>query len=207
MRLVWYGHACFGLYSDVGSIIFDPYMPNRVPGLTLPELSADLVVSSHEHFDHFYPEGVKLTGNSPDIDIHQISCYHDEKQGSLRGMNKMSVVTVENLRILHLGDLGHVPTEEQYAKMGKIHVLLLPVGGYYTIDAQQAKQIADRLQPDRIVPMHYRLGEEGLQTLDEIEAFLKFYPKDQILYLNNQELDLSSPITHKVIVFPWPNKK
>ena len=137
MKLTWCGHSCFLLESRSGSVVFDPYAPGSVPGLVLPTLRADAVICSHEHADHFYPEGVELSGRKPDFEIRQFDCWHDDARGAKRGKNMMTLVEADGLRVLHMGDLGHMLSPEQLAALGRVDVLMIPVGGFYTIDARQ----------------------------------------------------------------------
>lgn len=88
MKLTWCGHSCFLLESRSGSVVFDPYAPGSVPGLVLPTLRADAVICSHEHADHFYPEGVELSGRKPDFEIRRFDCWHDDVKGAKRGKTR-----------------------------------------------------------------------------------------------------------------------
>lgn len=92
MKLIWYGHACFELKSSSGSVVFDPYCPGSVPGLSLPELNADAVICSHGHSDHNCSEAVKLSGREPEFKVTQIPVFHDDRGGRLRGKNLCSIV-------------------------------------------------------------------------------------------------------------------
>lgn len=106
MKLTWCGHSCFLLESRSGSVVFDPYAPGSVPGLVLPTLRADAVICSHEHADHFYPEGVELSGRKPDFEIRQFDCWHDDARGAKRGKNMMTLVEADGLRVLIWATLG-----------------------------------------------------------------------------------------------------
>ncbi len=172
MKLTWYGHSCFLLETGDGSVVFDPYEPGSVPGSDLPALTADAVLCSHDHSDHNYAAGVTLTRRTPSFTVEILDCFHDEARGSLRGTNKIHVVNADGLRIAHLGDLGHMLSDEQFAKLGKIDVLLIPVGGYFTIDATAARKIADRIQPAVVIPMHYRGEGYGYEVIDTVLPFL-----------------------------------
>lgn len=175
MTLTWNGHSCFTFDTDEGVVVFDPYEPDYVPGLHLPELAADAVLCSHGHNDHCWPQGVRMTRRAVGFTVEVVDTFHDGEGGSLRGENKVHIVDVHGFRLAHLGDLGHVLTAEQLQAMGKIDVLLIPIGGYYTIDALQAKEVCDLLQPRIIVPMHYRKGEMGFDLIAEPEAFTDLY--------------------------------
>jgi L-ascorbate metabolism protein UlaG (beta-lactamase superfamily) len=173
MTLTWYGHSCFLLESDEGSAVFDPYAPGSVPGLTLPTLTADAVFCSHQHADHNYAKGVALSGKNPAFKICRLDCFHDDAKGALRGQNRITVIEAENLRVAHFGDLGHMLSDKQLAKLGKIDVLLIPVGGYYTIDAVTAHALAEKIKPRVVIPMHYRGEGFGYDVISLVDDFLK----------------------------------
>ena len=204
MVLKYYGHACFKLESAAGSVVFDPYVSGYVPGFSLPPLDADLVISSHEHSDHYAPDSVKLSGKEHKFTVEQIETFHDEEGGALRGKNIVSVVNAEGLRIAHLGDLGHELSDTQLEKLGKPDVLMIPVGGFYTIDAVAAKNIVDACSPRLVVPMHYREGERGLQVIAEVESFLKLFPESEVRRLSESRLELTDEALKGVCLFALP---
>lgn len=203
MKLTWNGHSCFTFDTDEGTVVFDPYETDYVPGLHLPALSADTVLCSHEHNDHCYPQGVLNTRRLPGFTVETVDTKHDGEGGSLRGENKVHIIDVNGFRLAHLGDLGHVLTAEQVQQMGQIDVLLVPIGGYYTIDAIQAKQVCDLLQPRVIVPMHYRKGEMGFDLIAEPEAFLAMF--DAVTVIDGHTLELSDAL-QGVFMFARPNQ-
>lgn len=203
MTLTWNGHSCFTFDTDEGVVVFDPYEPDYVPGLHLPALSADTVLCSHEHNDHCYPEGVLNTRCLPGYRVEVVETKHDGEGGSLRGDNKVHIIDAGGFRLAHLGDLGHVLTAEQVQAMGHIDVLLTPIGGYYTVDAAQAKEICDLLQPRIIVPMHYRKGEMGFDLIAEPEAFLNLF--DGYTVLEGHTLELTDAVSG-VVMFACPRQ-
>lgn len=186
MDIYWYGQACFKLKGKGATVIVDPFDPDFV-GLKLPkEVSGDVCLSSHDHQDHnncrgiVNPSGGKAYEFSDPgeyevggVVISTISSFHDDSQGGERGKNIIFHIMFDNLDIVHLGDLGQSKlTEEQVAEIGECDVLLIPVGGTYTIDAKGASDIVAQLEPKIIIPMHY--GIEGLKfPLDGVEKFLK----------------------------------
>lgn len=190
MKLTWLGHACFMLESRDGSIVFDPYAPNYVPGFELPELKADVCVCSHRHEDHYYPQAVQLSEQPHTLVIEQIPCFHDEKGGSLRGENLVSIVTAEGLRAAHLGDLGHMLIGEQLERMGKIDVLMIPIGGFYTIDSKTAAEIVKKLAPKVVVPMHYKGEGFGFDVLETRDDFLKMM--DNVKYFDGRSINIDA---------------
>ena len=172
MNLIWNGHSCFTLKTAEGSVVFDPYRDGSVPGLSPIRLTADLVLCSHDHRDHGARELVGLTGRTPSFSVETISTFHDPEGGALRGTDTIHIVAAEGMRLAHLGDLGCIPTPEQLDRLRGLDVLLIPVGGYYTIDASQAQELAEELKPRIVVPMHYRSDTFGYEVIARLEDFL-----------------------------------
>jgi len=183
MKLKWYGHAAFLITSDQGTkIITDPYEPGGFGGAIaygpIPD-QADIVLVSHDHADHNYVQGLK---GKPQIDkgvgshkvknveFKGVAAYHDGQKGSERGQNTIFCFTVDGARVCHLGDLGHVLSEQEAKQVGPVDVLLMPVGGVYTIDPSQATQTAQKLSPKIIIPMHYKTPRCGF-PLAPVEDF------------------------------------
>ena len=172
MNLIWNGHSCFTLETAEGSVVFDPYRDGSVPGLSPIRLTADLVLCSHDHRDHGARELVGLTGRTPSFSVETISTFHDPEGGALRGPDTIHIVAAEGMRLAHLGDLGCIPTPEQLDRLRGLDVLLIPVGGYYTIDASQAQELVEELKPRIVVPMHYRSDTFGYEVIARLEDFL-----------------------------------
>lgn len=204
INLTWHGHACFELSSDAGCIVFDPYANGYFPELPLLRLTADMVISSHRHGDHYAPEAIALTGNEPDATLRQIPCFHDEVRGRKRGDNLISVVELEGRKICHMGDIGHMLSDEQFEFLGDVDVLLIPVGGFYTVDAKTAKALCERINPSVIVPMHYKGEGKGLQNVAPLDDFLSLFPEEDVTFLDKTTVSLDELLNSKVAVFPWP---
>lgn len=173
--LTWYGHSCFGLdFGSGGSVVFDPYSPGSVPGTELPEgLCADLVLCSHQHGDHNAAERVKLSGRKPAFSATPVDSYHDPERGAKRGPNRIYLVEHDGFRAVHLGDLGCSLSREQISLLEKPDLLLIPVGGFFTIGPEEACAVLEQLQPRVAVPMHYRRGGMGYDVLSTLESFLE----------------------------------
>ena len=173
MTIIWYGHSCFLLESLCGSVLFDPFAPGKVPGWEIPALQADKVVCSHGHSDHNWAEGVALTGRPFTGRILQIPSFHDDKRGMLRGKNTITLVEAEELRVVHMGDIGCLLSAEQIEALGRVDVLMRPVGGHYPVDAAQAWEIVRSLRPAIVIPMHYSGRGFGYKVISSVEPFLK----------------------------------
>lgn len=186
MIITWNGHSCFKIESDKSSIVTDPYGDEY--GLKLPRLSADIVTSSHDHNDHNNIKAVKAANsedangpfviNGPgeyeikDTFVYGIPSWHDDKKGTERGANIIYRIEMEGMSIAHLGDLGHMLEQEQIEKLEGIDILMIPVGGNYTIDGKQATQIISQLEPRIVIPMHYSI--KGLKAkIDGLDPFCK----------------------------------
>ncbi len=205
MKLTWYGQSCFLLESQGGSVVFDPYAPGSVPGLELPKLTADITISSHEHADHFYPQAVKLTGRKPELYIKQVSTFHDGKGGSLRGKNRITVVTADGFRVAHFGDIGHMLSPQQLEELGHIDVMLVPVGGYYTIDAKQAWELVKEVRPTVVIPMHYRGAGFGYDVIAPVEDFLNH--AENVKRFDTNVLELNGTLKPITAVLKCPAKE
>ena len=179
----------------------DPYAPGSVKGLKLPEITADAVVCSHRHSDHCCPEAVTLTGLKPGFAMRSIYTFHDESMGAKRGNNLMTVVTAEDLTVAHCGDLGHELNAETLRSLGKIDILLIPVGGVYTLDAKAAKRVCEQIKPTVIIPMHYRCGSVGIQSLAPVDEFLSLFDEAEINRLSSNTLTVEKPLAPSVTVF------
>lgn len=201
MKITWYGHSCFKIESEYGSAVFDPYADGSVPGLELPRgITADAVICSHEHSDHNARELVTLTGREPDFSVRAVETYHDHAHGEKRGKNTISVVTMGDISVAHLGDLGHPLSREQVEAIGEVDVLLLPVGGYYTIDAREALEAADALGARVVVPMHYRGDGFGYDVITTAEDFLALR-SGEIEFLSGNTLEVHENERRRTVVF------
>ena len=201
MKLTWLGHSCFFVQTADGSVVFDPYSDNYVPGYGIIRVTADGVFCSHDHRDHGHAESVTLSGVPLAARMDVVDTFHDEKQGSLRGLNKIHILHAEGMRIAHLGDLGHMPEGEAMDALRGVDALLIPVGGYYTIDAATAKALADACGARVVIPMHYRLGKLGYDVIAELSDYTDRCG-DVIYYPGNTfELTAETPAQTAVLTY------
>ena len=172
MKIEYLGHACFKI--DDGLVI-DPYKDGVVPGLAPLRTSGAKVICTHGHADHSGVECVEIDGSREcELVVEEVPSYHDDQQGALRGPNTIFVVVASSgEKLVHLGDLGHFPNDEQLAKISDADYLLIPVGGYFTIDAKMAIKICEASRPKWIIPMHYRTAESGYPELATVDEFLR----------------------------------
>ena len=167
MKIKWLGHASMLITSSEGlEIITDPYTPAAF-GLKYAPINteADIVTVSHDHADHNNlssvkgsPEIVDRSGahNIKGVEFRGVDCYHDESKGSQRGSNIIFCFTVDHVRVCHLGDLGHTLKPEDLVEIGNVDVLMIPVGGNFTIDAKTAADVCRSIAPRVVIPMHFR---------------------------------------------------
>lgn len=180
MRITWLGHASFLIESGEKKLVTDPY--DKI-GLEFPAVAADVVTTSHSHFDHCAtdkvggtPKVISGTGKFEETPfvIMGFATYHDESKGSERGDNTVYVIEAEGLRVCHLGDLGHQLSDDEAVKFGRVDVLMVPVGGNYTIDAAGAAQVVEVLNPKIVLPMHYKVPGLSLPISSVVDFTNRF---------------------------------
>lgn len=183
MEITYLGHSSFKLKGKTSTVICDPY--SNLIGLKFPKLEADIVTVSHDHADHNNTaeiSGVKKVVSMPGeyeiggVSIFGISSFHDDKKGEERGKNTIFVINIDGVNVCHLGDLGQKTlTESQLSAIGNVDVLLIPTGGTYTIDSEEAAAIVSAIEPQVIIPMHYKqdgLDEKMFSMLEPAEKFV-----------------------------------
>jgi L-ascorbate metabolism protein UlaG (beta-lactamase superfamily) len=182
MKVKWLGHACFLLTSGDGlRVITDPYAVGGGIGYAPIKESADVVVVTHEHGDHNNVSAIQgkpdvIKGNgmkaARGIQFKGIASFHDTCQGRERGTNTIFCFTIDELRLCHLGDLGHVLSTEQVNEIGAVDILFIPVGGFFTIDAATANEVCEQLKPQVIIPMHFKTPKCAY-PIASVDGFLK----------------------------------
>ena len=199
MKIKYLGHAALTITADSGlKIMTDPYATS--PDLTYGKITeaADIVTVSHDHADHANvvavggnPRVVKGVGSFTvgGIEFRGIASYHDDEGGRMRGGNTIFCFEVDGIRLCHLGDLGHRLSDQQKAEIGRVGVLIIPVGGYYTIDAWVATEVCNQLKPGVTIPIHYRT-EKGLPNLAGVDDFLR--GKSGVKWLDTSSVELKA---------------
>lgn len=209
MKIEYLGHSCFKLTESTGvSIVCDPYSGEI--GYSMPKVAVDAVTISHHHFDHDYlgnivnnPAVFEEEGSFSikGVRISSIKSFHDEVQGKKRGENLIFKYVIDGITVCHLGDLGENFSERLVEKISSVDVLLIPVGGNYTIDAKTAKAYVDKIKPQIIIPMHYRTADCNI-NIEKIDGFLNLFDTNIISKCMSLELskgDLDGKET-KIIV-------
>lgn len=179
MKITYLGHSCFKIETKGVTIVTDPYEPGSVPGLKpLEGIAADIVLPSHEHGDHHGVGCIELKADSEAkeaVTITHIDTWHDEVKGAKRGPNRISIIDDGEFKIAHLGDLGCELEPEQKEMLKLIDCIMTPVGGFFTIDAQQAAALIKEVDPKIVIPMHFRNDEKhfGYDVIGPVDDFVK----------------------------------
>ena len=192
-KITWAGQSCFQIIVSNGkdheaTIVIDPF--DEKIGLKVPNFSADVVLTTHNHHDHNNVGAIKgnpfIIQNPGEYEIKEvfvqgIPSFHDDKEGKERGLNTIYSIEVEDMRFCHLGDFGQKQlTDEQLEKIGEVDILMIPVGGTFTIDSSEAAKVVGQIEPKIVVPMHYGLPKLKVE-LDGVEKFLKAMGKNAIV--------------------------
>ena len=214
MKIEWFGHSCFLLTSAAGmKLLMDPFKAESYLSYPPVRAAADIVTVSHEHNDHNYLVDITgkpqiLRGNLDKkfngIHIKGLSAFHDNVQGKERGTNTIFCVNMDDINICHLGDLGHVLAAGEISQIGKVDLLLIPVGGVFTIDVDQAGKIVSELKPGITIPMHYKT--EKCQFLQwSSDDFIK--GKKGVKKIGSSEIEIKAadiPAEPEIIIMKYP---
>jgi len=183
MIITWLGQSCFKIQDKIGpegiTLVTDPF--DKTVGLKPPSFEADIITVSHDHYDH---NNVKTIRGNPfiingageydvrGVMIEGVESYHDDKQGSLRGKNIIYRIEMDDITIIHLGDLGHVLENKELERLVGADILLIPAGGVYTLEAKKAVDVVSQIEPRIVIPMHYKI--KGLKVdIDSVDKFVK----------------------------------
>jgi len=199
MKVKWLGHACFLLTADDGTrVITDPYTPGAFGcDYGAPAEMAEIVTVSHEHGDHNNvgavkgnPEVVRGTGvhKAKGIEFKGVPTSHDDASGAQRGPNTVYCLSLDGVRVCHLGDLGHKLSDKAVADIGAVDVLLVPVGGNFTVDADVANRVVDSLRPKIVIPMHFQNERCPSFPVGTVDDFKKL--RQHVRVLNESEIEI-----------------
>ncbi len=210
MKIKWLGHSCFIIISSSGTkIITDPYRVERGIHYSTINEDADIVLISHDHWDHnnvssvignpiiIKDSGIHVVKN---IEFKGVNTYHDNSFGKDRGLNNIFCFCIDEIDICHLGDLGHTLNQRQITSVGKVDILLIPVGGNYTINATDANDVCDKLKPKLVIPMHFK-NDKCEFPIDSVTPFIE--KRNNVRLLNSSELEIKVselPATVETIV-------
>lgn len=186
MDITYIGHSCFKLRTSSSIVIMDPY--DKSIGFDLPRLSADIVTVSHQHADHNNSKAISASSrrdkpfiiDAPGeyeiggVSVFGIHTYHDEEQGAQRGNNTVFSVLIDDVSVVHLGDLGHSLKQSQLSELNGVDVLLCPVGGHYTLDPKKMIDLISQIEPSIIIPMHYKTEAHDRSTFEPLISLDQF---------------------------------
>ena len=201
MKISWLGHACFLMETSQGTkIITDPY--DQTVGYDSIGIDPDIVTVSHQHFDHNYTQEFREAKifdkegefEEKGVKLKALLSFHDKEKGALRGKNLIFIIETEGIKVVHFGDLGTL--ELDYDKLKDIDIALIPVGGTFTIDAEEAGKLVEKIQPKIAIPMHYKTPKLGF-SIDGVEKFLEGkenVEEKEVLEIKKQELNYPTKI-------------
>lgn len=211
MKIQYFGHSCFYIKNKEASVLIDPFSSAMV-GFNMPKVEADIVTVSHQHADH---NNVASVTNQPvvfdfpgeyevkGVKVFGYQSYHDAAGGQERGENIIFKIVINNVVLTHLGDLGHLPGAELLSELEDTDVLLLPIGGTYTINASEAKQLISLIKPSVTIPMHYKLEKhnpEQFNKLSPLDDFLKLMGQEALVPVNKFELKSEEDLPESELV-------
>lgn len=192
MRITWHGHSCFE-FTDGITVVIDPHDGKSI-GIKPPSVKADLVLMSHDHYDHSAARVVRgmhkdILGKTGEFDfkgltITGLPTFHDEHHGLKRGRNVAYKFKMDGINFCHCGDLGHIPEQSFYDELGEVDILFVPTGGVFTLSMDKVVELIEVIKPKIVVPMHYHIGGLSI-AIDGIEAFLDKVPSNRVFNVGN----------------------
>ncbi len=200
MKITWLGHSCFKIESKDYSIVTDPYSNEYVPGFGDLNEKANFVFSSHGHADHAAVDLIEIihSFDSP-FDIKYINTFHDEVYGAKRGINRIAIFDDGKYKAAHCGDLGCVLEPEQEEMLTELDVLMVPVGGFYTIGPKEATELIHRINPRYVIPMHFKSIEYGF-GFDVISDIHEFADLNEDVYFSDSSVFDLEGDNHRITV-------
>lgn len=211
MKIKWHGHSCFEITTNKGTVILTDPFDEKV-GYKVPKVNADIVTVSHDHYDHNNTSAIisrhELINNLgehqvEDVKIIGVTSYHDEVHGAKRGNNIIFKYYIEDVIVVHLGDLGHPLTDQQIELLNDVDILLIPVGGIFTINDEQASALVNKLNAKVIIPMHFKTPVLKFE-LESVVSFIKNF--DNVIKQNDSIIEITTELLNnskKVIVLDY----
>lgn len=200
IRIQWLGHSAFAIEKDGYRIVLDPYKDGSVDGLPDLRTEADLVLCSHEHDDHAGRECVRIqkSGKPNPFEIQEIHSFHDGVQGRKRGTNTIRIFSDGKYKIVHMGDIGCALSEHEKDMLRGADVILVPVGGYFTLEPEEIKALMDELDPTVVVPMHYRGRGFGYPVIGTLSSYTDLC--SDVVYYDGDSLNLPENLQRQTAV-------
>ena len=210
LKLTWHGHSCFTLEENGYAIVLDPYADGYVPGFGPLRLTADAVLCSHGHDDHNAAQCVRInpdaSGKACPFRVTEIHSWHDDAQGAKRGNNIIRIFDDGQYRIAHMGDIGCHPTPDQKDLLKDIDVMLMPVGGFFTMEPADVHALVQELTPRMLVPMHYSGKDFGYEVIAPLDKYLTLCGNETVTRLDTSTLTLPADETEGIVVLRVPGR-
>jgi L-ascorbate metabolism protein UlaG (beta-lactamase superfamily) len=214
VKVMWHGHSCFELQGKSVTIVTDPFKGIGIPE---PRAAGDIILCSHGHQDHnntkpvLGKEGKVIEGfvgseKLKGVTIKGVAAFHDDALGSKRGKNSIYTFNLDGVQFCHLGDLGHELSQPEVEEIGRVDVLFVPVGGYFTVGPETATKVCEQLKPKIVIPMHYRMPElpPMFDLLKTVDVFLEGKKNTERLKGSVVEIEQSKlPMEMKIIVLSF----
>lgn len=195
LQIRWHGHSCWEITNDL-ILVTDPHDGKSI-GIHAPSVQGDIILVSHDHYDHNSVKSVEKEGSKiikdgrkrtiGNVEIKGIDSFHDDVEGAKRGSNIIFKFDVDGVNFCHLGDLGHDLDKEHVDKIGDVDILFIPIGGTFTVDDKQAWGVVKKINPKIVIPMHYKIGGLSL-PIAGVDSFLEQNPY-KVLHVGN-EIDI-----------------
>jgi len=206
LQIRWHGHACWEITNDL-TLVTDPHDGKSI-GIPAPSVAGDIILVSHDHYDHNSVKTVEKEGskvikdgrkrNISNIEIRGIDSYHDEEYGAKRGNNIIYKFEIDDIKFCHLGDLGHDLDDNVINDIGDVDILFIPIGGTFTVDDKGAWDVINKIKPKIIIPMHYKIGGLSLPIagIDQFLAQSKFkvYPVGNEIDIEKEDIPAQTEI-------------
>ena len=208
LKLTWHGHSCFTLEEDGYRIVLDPFEDGAVPGFGPLRLAADQVLCSHGHGDHNAVQCVEISADASSkknpFRITEIHSWHDDAQGKKRGNNIIRIYDDGKYKVAHMGDIGCMPTQAQKDQLKGIDVMLMPVGGFFTLEPADVHTLVQELAPRMLVPMHYRGDGFGYDVIAPLEKYLSLCGDEAVIRKDSSILTLPADSAKGIVVLRVP---